>query len=114
LPKGYYKKCLLTKIPLPQKYRDNKAGFYKKIEKEIFNRVKVLGGIGIHIPNRKAKNGETEWIFAREDKILQAFDEAHDKYHGNLDYWELEKPLKKKLKKLQDDSIFQGKIYFDD
>jgi hypothetical protein len=84
------------------------------IEKEFFDNVKQHGGIAIHIANRKAKKGETEWIFVKEDKILEAFDNAYDKYGGNLDYWDLSKPLKQKLKKLRENSIFEGKIYFDD
>ena len=116
LPKGYYKKCLLKNIPLPAhgKYSNNRAAYYKMIEKEIFNHVKNLGGEAIHIQNRKAKGGETEWIYVKERKILEAFDAAYHKYGGNLDYWDLSAPLKRKLKKLREDSIFEGRIFFDD
>ena len=118
LPKGYYKKCLLSKIPFPTKGKFSKsqdlAGFLKMVEKEIFLDIERLGGKVIHIQNRKKKEGRTEWIYVKENIVLKAFDNALEKHGGDLDYWELSKELKKHVQKLKDDSIFKGEIYFDD
>jgi hypothetical protein len=118
LVKGYYIKCLLTKIPFPMKGKFSKSknpgAFLRHIENEIFLDIERMGGEVIHIQNKKKKGGRTEWIFCKEDLISRAFETAQEKYNGKLESWKLQSTLKKNLKQLEKDSIFEGRIFFDD
>ena len=101
---------LIDPVELKRNYSDRV--YYTKIEKEIYNRVKSLGGIPIHIQNQKYRNGETEWIYTSESIINKAFKEAEKKYHGENINWNLKKIVKKFEDKTKEYD-FKGVIYFD-
>ena len=88
--------------------------YYVKIEKEIFRRIQELGGEVIEMQTRKINNGETEWIYANEKMIEDAFDAAYKKYKGKATDLEIGtlSHLNRLKTKLERDKIFKGEIYF--
>lgn len=115
LPKGLYYKCLLENPSLQQNGKSDKA-YYTMIEKEIFQDVKDHGGEVITMRIRKRDYGETEWIYADEKTIEDAFDRAYEKYGGKRTHLhvieDLDEELKPLLKELKKKPLFEGKIYF--
>ena len=113
LPQGMYYKCFLRN-PTKLKGKLSIHEYYVKIEKEIFRTIQALGGEVIEMQTRKINNGETEWIYASEKMIEDAFDLAYEKYGGkatDLDIGDLShlNDLKPKMEK---EKIFKGEIYF--
>jgi len=113
LPQGMYYKCFLRNPSLKKEGMDTYS-YYVKIEKEIFRKIKELGGEVIEMETRKVNNGETEWIYASEKIIEAAFDLAYEKYggkHTDLEIGDLSH-LNRLKPKLERDKIFKGEIYF--
>ena len=112
LPQGMFYVAFLknpenkTDLPITQ--------FYRKIEKEIFDKVKELGAEVIEMPTRKKNNGETEWFYTDEKTIETAFDFAYKKYKGRYTKLEIGTlgHLNRLKPKLERESIFKGEIYF--
>ena len=113
LPQGMYYKCFL-KNPSLKKGRLGIYKYYVKIEKEIFQNIKDAGGEVIEMATRKVNEGETEWIYANEKMIEDAFDLAYEKYGGkrtDLEIGDLSH-LNRLKPKLERDKNFKGEIYF--
>ena len=113
LPKGVYYKCFL-KNPSKKKNGMDTASYYITIEKEIFEDVKSLGGQVITMDIRKHNYGETEWIYASERMIEDAFTIAYGKYGGvktDLDIGTLEH-LAGLRQNFERNKVFKGEIYF--
>ena len=113
LPQGVYYKCFL-KNPSLKKNGFDTFSYYVKIEKEIFNDIKLNGGIVISSSIRKHNNGETEWIYANEKMIEDAFDKAYEMYGGKNSDLEIGtlKHLQRQRAKFERNKIFKGEIYF--
>lgn len=115
LPGGLYYKCLLIN-PTLKRTQQNLASYYVKIEREIFNDIKQNGGKVISMKVRKRDEGNTEWIYASEKMISDAFDRADLKYSGKRSKYHiienLKKELKPKLAELKQNAIFKGEIFF--
>ena len=109
LPGGLYYKCRLEN-------RMSLSNYYVKIEKEIFKDIKQNGGKVINMNIRKTNEGETEWIYASEKMIDDAFERADLKYAGKRTKFhiieDLNKELKPKLVELKKNPVFKGEIYF--
>ena len=113
LPSGFYYKCFL-KNPTRLKGDMDLHNYYVMIEKEIFKNVVANGGEVISMNIRRKNDGETEWIYASEKMIEDAFDDAYEKYGGkntDLEIGDL-KVLEKNKKDLEKNKIFKGEIYF--
>jgi len=113
LPQGFYYKCFLNKPSLKKNGLDT-FRYYVMIEREIFNNIVANGGQIIHMAIRKKNRGETEWIYASEKMIEDAFDAAYEKYggkHTDLEIGDLH-DLDKARAELKKNSIFRGEIYF--
>lgn len=115
LPAGLYYKALLEN---PSIHRDglNLNKYYMKIEKEIFQDIKMHGGEVIKMKIRKNNLGETEWIYTNEKLIDDAFGRAYDKYRGKNTHLHLidnlNSKLKKKLEYLKENAQFRGEMFF--
>ena len=114
LPGGLYYKCLLEDPSLKRSGRSHKV-FYTSIEREIFSDIKAHGGKVIEMKIRKRDYGETEWIYATESSINDAFDRAYKKYgvkntHVHI-IDDLDKELKPLAKQLKKNPLFEGRIY---
>jgi hypothetical protein len=86
------------------------------IEKEIFKSIIRNGGEVISMSIRKQNQGETEWVYASEKMIEDAFDDAYKKYggkHTDLEIGDLTH-LHKLRKDLERHKIYKGEIYFTD
>ena len=113
LPQGMYYAAFLKNPTLLKNGMDTHQ-YYVKIEKEIFKNIKDSGGQVIEMQTRKVNNGETEWIYASEKMIEDAFDAAYKKYKGkntDLEIGTLSHLNRLKVK-LERDKIFKGEIYF--
>ena len=113
LPKGVYYKCFL-KNPTQKRNGMDVASYYIHIEREIFDDVKTLGGQVITMDIRKNNYGETEWIYANEQMIEDAFDKAYAKYGGvntDLDIGDLSH-LAGLRNQFERNKIFRGETYF--
>lgn len=115
LPGGLYYKCLLENPSLKREGKSDKV-YYTMIEKEIFKDIKERGGKVIEMKIRKRDYGETEWIYADEKAVVEAFDRAYKKYGGKNTHLHVIENLNKELKpiarELKKDPIFEGKIFF--
>ena len=114
LPAGLYYKCFLNRPSLKRKGLDF-ATYYHVIEKEILEDIRSQGGVVIKMSIRVRNGGETEWIYASEKQILNAFDRAYKKYGGvntDLIYYNLNNVLKKRMEFLKKHKIYKGEIYF--
>lgn len=115
LPGGVYYKCFL-KNPSRKKEGQNIQNYYVRIEKEIFSNIVLNGGKVINMNIRRKNQGDTEWIYASEKMIEDAFDDAYIKYGGkntDLEIGELSQ-LKRIQIQLERNKIFKGEIYFTD
>lgn len=113
LPQGMFYKCFLRNPTLEKNGLDTYQ-YYVKIEKEIFKNIKEFGGEVIEMQTRRRNNGETEWIYASEKMIEDAFDLAYEKYgdkNTDLEIGDLSH-LNRLKPKLERDKIFKGEIYF--
>ena len=115
LPGGLYYKCRLEN-PSLKKAGMSLSNYYVKIEREIFKDIKQHGGKVINMKIRKTNEGETEWIYASEQMIDDAFERADLKYGGKRTKFyvieDLNKELKPKLVELKKNPLFKGEIYF--
>ena len=110
LPEGVYFKCFLKN---PKKLRGDLSleKYYKKIEKEIFKGIVDEGGKAISMSIRWRNEGKTEWVYASEEQIENAFDTAYRKYGGDLNIGELDH-LPDLRKQLQRNKIYKGEVFF--
>ena len=110
LPEGVYYKCFLEN---PTKNQNDMTlkNYYTMIEKEIFNKILLLGGKAISMNIRYKDEGRTEWVYANEKIIEKAFDDAYKKYKGDLTIGILDN-LEEERKKLMKKKIFKGEIIF--
>ena len=113
LPGGLYFKCFL-KNPTVNRNGMVFARYYEKIEKEIFKDIKEHGGEVIEMDIRHKNQGETEWVYASEQIIEDAFDRAYEKYKGkrtDLIIGDFSK-LPAAKRDLERNKLFKGEIYF--
>ncbi len=99
-PNGVYMVAFLENPPVPKRLRSRpnetpKKQHYLAIEKFIFDNVVDNGGKRLYsttrTKNKNANNeGETEWVYTNEKIIHNAFNDAKDKYGGNLKLFYLE------------------------
>ena len=88
--------------------------YYVKIEKEIFKDIRDHGGEVIEMEIRHRNEGETEWVYASEKAIYDAFNRAYEKYKGkHTDLIEGDfSRLPATKRQLERNHIFNGEIYF--
>lgn len=83
--------------------------YYTRIEKDIFEDIVEHGGKPVYMGIRGRDNGRTEWVYASEKVIDEAFMRAHKKYGGNKPVLRL---ALKSRNKQEADKLFKGEIYF--
>ncbi len=104
LIKGFH---LIAYLRTPTKKRltteRTELQYYKKIEDDIHRSI----GNPLFINTRK-NQGKTEWFYTSIEKLDKAFKDAHKKYGGELDEYDLEDlPLK-----IKNRVKFTGRINF--
>ena len=104
LPAGFH---LIAYLRTPTKKRltteRTELQYYKKIEDDIHRSI----GNPLFINTRK-NQGKTEWFYTSIEKLDKAFKDAHKKYGGELDEYDLEDlPLK-----IRNRVKFTGRINF--
>lgn len=105
LPQGVYTSALLQNPT--KKSVQNKRIYYGKIEKQIYSDVEKAGGKPLYMAIRKMNSGKTEWIYASEKMIDDAFLKAQKDFGGKAHLYKLRLP-----KKTHDVPIFTGTINY--
>jgi hypothetical protein len=82
-PMGVYVVCALL-APTKLKRKRTQTVYYQEIEEYLFDEVERHGGNFVYSTTRIKKGGKTEWVYANETIIHEAFDEAAIKYGGRL------------------------------
>ena len=105
LPQGVYTSALLQNPT--KKAIKNKRIYYGKFEKQIYKDVEDAGGKPLYMAFRKQNSGKTEWIYASEKMIDDAFLKAEKDFGGKAHLYKLRLP-----KKTHDVPIFTGTINY--
>ena len=105
LPEGVWRVAMLIN---PTKHQNGRTEpkYYRAIEKNIFAKIRDKGGKVISENYRPYKEGETEWVYANESIIEEAFGEAYNYYGGDLQIGTLDGLPR------ESDASFVGKIFY--
>jgi hypothetical protein len=114
LPEGVYRVALLIEptVGRPSKKgdtnKDKLRRYFTTVEKAIFNEIVEQGGEILNSDSRKNNQGDTEWIYATETQVKNAFTTMKGTYGGDLKLYELNKAFPDRTNK----KSFTGEIYF--
>ena len=78
----------------------------------MFETVRRLGGDYIWSTTRIKKDGRTEWVYCSQDVIVDAFNEAKNKYGGTLFLWNTANINKDAVEIRRNHPSYTGEVIF--